>query len=120
MRRTVLLVVAVLTLAVVFTAPATAAPTKAFTWAITCPVHGSFEVVAKGTPGFPLEGGTPVLLLGGTFTYTPEGGASETWEVPPPPGLVPRLETCVVSGPLETGVGFTFRVDPAYLFFPGQ
>lgn len=122
MRKTILLVVAVLTLAMVFAAPATAAP-KALTWDVSCDRDGNgslesaYVVTAKGTPGWGFDT-SPGLLLGGHFTFTPEVGAPETWEVPRPPGLEPRLTTCRIEGPHEA-VGFDFLVDPAYILLTG-
>lgn len=85
MRRAVSLAVATVALALALAMPATAAPTKAFHWTVACQNEAPFTVVAKGVPGWPaFEGGTPILLLGGTFTFTPAGGAPETWESPPP------------------------------------
>lgn len=123
MRRTILLVVAVLTLAAVFTTPATAAPDKkALTWAITCPELGTFEARSPViVPGW-LEGTPiPVLLMGGTFTEYPDGIDGEGVPLgtdPVPPGL-PRLVECSLEGPLEVSeLVYRLVADPVYMLFP--
>jgi len=126
MRRTILLVAAMLLVAVMFTAPATAAPysnPQAATWDITCPEpYGAFQVMSPfKVPGW-LEGApVPVLAMGGTFWVTENGVTSGPFIDPPPRGLMPRLVECSLDGPL--GVDpyvFHLSWDPFYLFFPGS
>lgn len=122
MRRTILLVVAILVLGMALSVPAAADPygnPSTNTWEITCPNQDPFTVMSPWMiPGWPLDGGTPVLLLGGEFTYTDQYG-SFTWADPPPPGLMPRLTRCTLKGPLED-IGIDVVGDPVYMLFPGQ
>jgi hypothetical protein len=127
MRRTALIVVAVLTLAVVFTAPAAAEPDQnpgALTWQITCPVHGAFVAMSPFiVPGWVEGSQVPVLLMGGTFTEYPNG-LDEPGVLlgtnPAPRGLMGRLEQCTLGGPLEADpFEYWFAGNPVWMFFPG-
>lgn len=66
-----------------------------------------------------LTGGSPILLMGGTFTMTEVGKPSSTFEHPVPPGLVALVTKCSVDGPLDTDAGFHIHAYPAYMLLTG-
>lgn len=99
-------------LALLLAFPAAAAP-KAYTYDVTCGDQ-SWVVAAKGVPGFPEGGQSPLLLLGGHFEVWADGELADEWDQVPPPGLEPQLMECTVTGPKEPA-DFTLEVDPAYI-----
>ncbi len=124
MRRTILLGVAVLTLAALSTTPAAAAPEGnpgAVTWHITCEEHGTFDAMSPAiVPGWRLDGTvTPVMVMGGTFYEVVGGEETLLGTDPPPPGLMPKLDECLLEGPTEVDPSvYQFIGRPVYMFFP--
>jgi hypothetical protein len=120
MMRRFILVAVVVALGAALAAPVAAAPErnpKVLTYLATCPdATYVAPVIAKGVPGWPAgdPGTTPLLLVGGTWTLFEGGLEILSLEDPIPAGLLARVETCRVVGPLEF-VDFAWVIDPAYV-----
>ena len=129
MRRTIPLVVAVLTLAVVFAAPTMAAPDRnpdAETWLLDCEGMAPFVAMSPFIPPGWVEvaegeyGGVPVNLMGGTWTVYEYNVETGTFTDPVPPGLMPKLTPCEITGPLEANPS-VFRLEgDVFLLFPSR
>jgi len=122
MRKTIAMLVAAAALTAALVAPAAAAPTKkAYTWNVTC-ADTTFQVQAPlGAPGWPVvDGKSPVLLMGGTFTITEAGVTGDPITDAVPAGLESRVQTCVIDGPVGVDPDvFHVTSDPAYMLFTG-
>jgi hypothetical protein len=116
----VVLMSLVVALGAALTAPVSAAPDPiSLTYEVTC---GSTEFTVK-SPGHPpgwagdLTGTTPSLFLGGHLALYERGEEVFSFDDPLPPGLVSRVETCVIVGPVEYAGEFEWVIDPAYILF---
>lgn len=120
MRKTIPMFVAAMATTLALAAPAAAAPKDVFTWNVVCGSNAYTVQAPLGTPGWPIDGTSPILLVGGTYTITQDGVTADPVVDPVPPGLETLVRTCIIDGPIGVDPSvFHVHTEPAYMLFTG-